>query len=100
MIVNLFNEKTEVSNLSDAFNTPLKYGDKVIAIDNQGYKRKAYYIGTTPSGHTDKVLPLGSSYLSRPYRGVLKYEWTPNQQELGSDQVTIKILRENDPGVV
>ena len=100
MIVNLFNEKTEVNNLRDAFGAPLNYGDKVIAIDNQGYKKKAYYIGTTPSGHTDKVLPLGSSYLSRPYRGVIKYEWTASAKEVDANAISVKVLLDNNPNLI
>ena len=100
MIKIVFKEKTGVTeNLRDFFGVPLKYGDKVIALDSDGRKHKSFYIGTTPTGVTDKVLFLGSATsLYRPYRGVLKYEWvakTPNEKD--DEERSLKALREFDP---
>lgn len=101
MIRDVFGEKTKLSGLTDAFGLPIKYGDKVIAIDNQGYKYKSFYVGTTPSGYTDKVLSLGGSqHLTRPYRGVLKYEWTATSKELNLEEISIQALKDNDPGIL
>lgn len=99
MIKLLFNEKTKIDDLRDFFGTPLKYGDKVIAICSKGYKTRAFYIGTTPSGSTDKVLEIGAaSRLDRPYRGVIKYDWvakTPRDKD--DEEISIKALKMNDP---
>ena len=98
MIKIVYNEKTEVENLTDFFGAPLKYGDKVIAICSRGYKTKAFYVGTTPSGSTDKVLGLGRVSLERPYRGVIKYDWvakTPTDKDDEERSVNSLIL--NNP---
>ena len=100
MIKIIFNEKTEVTeNLRDFFGALLKFGDKVIALDADGRKHRAFYIGTTPTGVTDKVLFLGShSSMYRPYRGVLKYEWTAKTPTDKDDEDrSLKALRELDP---
>ena len=95
MIVLIQNEKTNVTGLSDAFGAPLNYGDKVIVIESSGTKSKAYYIGTTPSGATDKVLKLGSVYLSRPYHGVIKYDWKTSDKK--AEETSIEFLKTSNP---
>ena len=99
MIVYMFGEKTEITGRTDKYGTPLTYGDKVIAICSKGYIYRAYYLGTTTSGKTDKVLQLGSMYPLRPYYGVLKYDWkVPNSPTaLRQDEETIEILKKNMP---
>ena len=99
MIVDIFGEKTEITGRTDKLGAPLQYGDKVVAICNKGYTKKAYYLGTTPSGHTDKVLHLGGMYPSRPYRGVLKYDWKVSNSPIAikQDEETIKILKNHMP---
>ena len=99
MIVDIFGEKTEITGRKDKLGAPLQYGDKVVAICNKGYTKKAYFLGTTPSGHTDKVLHLGGMYPSRPYRGVLKYDWKVSNSSIAikQDEETIEILKKNMP---
>ena len=98
MIKLVFNEKTEIENLRDFYGTPLKYGDKVIAIDAKGYKTRAFYVGTTPSGSTDKVLCIGRTTLERPYRGVIKYDWVvKNPRDKEDEELSVKALKLNDP---
>lgn len=76
IVVTLLDEKVLINGRVDKFKTPLQFGDKVIAIEANGRCIRSYYIGTTPSGKTHKVLELGSSnYFTRPYKGVLKYDW-------------------------
>lgn len=98
MIKIVYNEKTEIENLRDFYGTPLKYGDKVIAIDAKGYKTRAFYVGTTPSGSTDKVLCIGRTTLERPYRGVIKYDWvakTPTDKD--DEERSVNSLKLNNP---
>ena len=98
MIKIVYNEKTEVENLTDFFGAPLKYGDKVIAICSRGYKTKAFYVWTTPSGSTDKVLCIGRTTLERPYRGVIKYDWVvKNPRDKDDEELSINSLKLNNP---
>lgn len=94
IVVTLLNEKVLINGRVDKFEAPLQFGDKVIAIEANGGCTRSYYIGTTPSGKTHKVLELGSSnYFTRPYKGVLKYDWklfNPKDEEY--DEITKNVL--------
>lgn len=94
IVVTLLNEKVLINGRVDKFKAPLQFGDKVIAIEANGGCTRSYYIGTTPSGKTHKVLELGSSnYFTRPYKGVLKYDWklfNPKDEEY--DEITKNVL--------
>lgn len=94
IVVTLLNEKVLINGRVDKFKTPLQFGDKVIAIEANGGCTRSYYIGTTPSGKTHKVLELGSSnYFTRPYKGVLKYDWklfNPKDEEY--NEITKNVL--------
>lgn len=94
IVVTLLNEKVLINGRVDKFKAPLQFGDKVIAIEANGGCTRSYYIGTTPSGKTHKVLELGSSsYFTRPYKGVLKYDWklfNPKDEEY--NEITKNVL--------
>lgn len=94
----VFDEKTKITGCKDKYGIPLRYGDKVIAIETGGKTYKSYFIGTTPSGYSDKVLHISSVYPSRPYRGVLRYEWTAKDpQEAKDDSRAIERIIHNKP---